>query len=53
MKKRRIGFVMDPIEAINPKKDTTLAFMLEAQRRGWRVGHMTMGDLSLVCKTLR
>ncbi|MFN5478218.1 MAG: glutathione synthase [Sphingobacteriales bacterium] len=48
MKKRRIGFVMDPIEAINPKKDTTLAFMLEAQRRGWRVGHMTMGDLSLV-----
>lgn len=48
MEKKRIGFVMDPIETINPKKDTTLAFMLEAQRRGWRVGYMTMGDLCLV-----
>lgn len=32
-----IGFVMDPIASINPKKDTTLALMLEAQRRGYRI----------------
>ena len=26
---------MDPIESINPKKDSTLAMMLAAQSRGW------------------
>ncbi|HSF45013.1 MAG TPA: hypothetical protein VLA58_03355, partial [Chitinophagaceae bacterium] len=48
MNRIRIGFVMDPIETINPKKDTTLAFMLEAQRRGWQLVYLTMGDLCLV-----
>jgi glutathione synthase len=43
----RIGMVMDPIETINPKKDTTLAFMLEAQSRGWQVYYLTLGDLYL------
>ncbi len=38
---------MDPIETINPKKDTTLAFMLEAQARGWQVVYLTMEDLYL------
>ncbi len=47
MKPIRIGFVMDPIETINPKKDTTLAFMLEAQARGWQVVYLTMEDLYL------
>lgn len=28
---------MDPIEGINIKKDTTFAFMMECQRRGWTV----------------
>ncbi len=29
--------VMDPLEGINPVKDSTLAMLLEAQRRGWRL----------------
>ena len=34
---RDIGFVMNPIEAIVPHKDSTLAMMLAAQARGWQV----------------
>lgn len=36
---------MDPLDSINPKKDTTLAFMLEAQLRGWQIAYMEMADL--------
>jgi glutathione synthase len=43
----RIGIVMDPIGSINPKKDTTLAFMLEAHSRGWQVEYMELADLFL------
>ena len=32
---RRLAVVMDPIEAIHPEKDTTLALLLEARRRGY------------------
>ena len=35
--KLSIGFVMDPIEDIKPVKDTTLAMMLAASRRGWQL----------------
>ncbi len=38
---------MDPIGAINPKKDTTLALMLAAQRCGWELYYMELGDLTL------
>ena len=41
----KILFIMDPIEAINIKKDTTFAFMLEAQRRGWHVEYCLQEDL--------
>ncbi len=33
--KLKIGVVMDPIEHINPHKDSTLAMLLAARRRGW------------------
>lgn len=33
----RLGVVMDPIERINPRKDSTLAMLLAAQERGWPV----------------
>ena len=36
---------MDPIEAITPYKDTTLALLLEAQRRGYTLHYFTMSDL--------
>lgn len=38
---------MDPLESINPKKDTSLALMLEAQDRGWQVVYLEMKDLFL------
>lgn len=40
-----IGVVMDPIAAITPYKDTTLAILLEAQRRGWIIHYLEMHDL--------
>ena len=43
----RIGVVMDPIETIKPAKDSTLAMMLAAQRRGWSLVYMQQGDLRL------
>ena len=41
----RVGVVMDPIGSITVKKDTTLAMMLAAQRRGWELRYMELGDL--------
>ena len=34
---KTVYFVMDPVEKINRKKDTTLAFMYEAFKRGYKV----------------
>ena len=42
-----LGVVMDPIEHIKPWKDTTLALLLEARRRGWTLLYMEPGDLFL------
>src|SRR5258707_15428137 len=33
----RLVVVMDPIEAIKPAKDSTLAILLAAQARGWQL----------------
>lgn len=44
---RTLAVLMDPIAAIHPKKDTTLAMMLEAQRRGYSLFYMTQGDLAV------
>ncbi|MGB3725371.1 MAG: glutathione synthase [Glaciecola sp.] len=41
----KLGIVMDPIEAINIKKDTSFAMMLEAQARGYEIYYMQIGDL--------
>ncbi|PSW18579.1 glutathione synthase [Photobacterium sanctipauli] len=43
----KLGIVMDPIESINIKKDSSFAMMMEAQRRGWEIHYMEMNDLSL------
>jgi len=42
-----IAVVMDPIDDIKPKKDTTLAMLLAAQRRGWSINYLEMRDLWL------
>jgi len=39
--------VMDPIGAIKPGKDTTLAMLLAAQARGWELWYAEQQDLSL------
>ena len=45
--KYEIGVVMDPIGSIKIEKDSTFAMMLAAQRRGWTVQYMELGDLFL------
>ena len=44
----KIGIVMDPIESITPYKDSSLAMLLEAGRRGAEIHYMEQKDLSLV-----
>lgn len=43
----KLGVVMDPIDRINPSKDSTLAILLEAQKRDWTIHYMTQNDLFL------
>ncbi|CAM3827519.1 Glutathione synthetase [Vibrio aerogenes CECT 7868] len=43
----KLGVVMDPIESINIKKDTSFAMMLEAQRRGYEIHYIQMDGLHL------
>ena len=43
----KLGVVMDPIESIVVKKDTTLAMLLAAQRLGWDLFYMQQSDLYL------
>lgn len=43
----KLGVVMDPIESINYKKDSTLAMLLAAQQRGWELIYMEQQDLYL------
>jgi glutathione synthase len=38
---------MDPIDSIKPRKDSTLAMLVEAQRRGWTLHHGTLDDIWL------
>lgn len=41
----RLGIVMDPIGDINVHKDSSLAMLLAAQKRGWQLLYMEQGDL--------
>lgn len=43
----RLGIVMDPIERINFKKDSSLAMLLAAQAKGWALFYMEQQDLYL------
>lgn len=44
---RSLAVLMDPIEAIHPAKDTTLALLLEAQRRGYALLYATQDALAI------
>lgn len=43
----KLGMVMDSIDQINIKKDTSFAMLLEAQARGWELHYMELSDLFL------
>lgn len=40
-----VGVVMDPIQSINPKKDSTLAMLIAAQAKDWTLSYMEQADL--------
>lgn len=44
----RIGIVMDPIGSITPKKDSSLAMLLEAARRGADIYYFEQSDLRIL-----
>jgi len=44
---RRLAVIMDPIESIKPRKDSTLAMLLEAQYRGWTIHYGQSADIWL------
>ncbi len=45
--KLTVAVLMDPIQSINVKKDSTLSMLLEAQRRGHRVLYLTQSSLAV------
>jgi glutathione synthase len=48
IKKIKIGIVMDPIGSISPKKDSSLAMLLEAEKRQYEIYYMEQKDLYLI-----
>lgn len=44
----KLGIIMDPIQGISIKKDTSFAMLLEAQRRDYQIYYMEMSDLHLL-----
>jgi glutathione synthase len=44
----RLGVVMDPIQSIAPRKDSTLAMLLEAERRELEIHYMQVSDLRML-----
>ncbi len=47
-KKLSVGVVMDPIQSITTKKDSSFAMLLEAQSRGADIHYMEQGDLKVL-----
>jgi glutathione synthase len=47
MSKPKLAVIMDPIESITPYKDSSLAMLIEAQRRGWEIRYGQLHDIWL------
>jgi glutathione synthase len=43
----QLGVLMDPIQSIHYKKDSTLAMLWEAEKRGWSIYYVEQKDLFL------
>jgi glutathione synthase len=46
--KFKLGIVMDPISGIDPKKDSSLAMLIEAAKRDYEIYYMEQKDLKLI-----
>jgi glutathione synthase len=44
---KTLAVIMDPIESIKPHKDSSLAMLLEAQNRGWKIHYGQLSDIWL------
>ena len=51
--KYKLGIVMDPISAIDPKKDSSLAMLVEAAKRDYEIYYMEQKDLKLIDDTAK
>ncbi|NEX18602.1 MAG: glutathione synthase [Halochromatium sp.] len=51
--KYKLGVLMDPIESITIKKDSTFAMLLAAQQRGWSIHYMQIADLFIAGEQVR
>ena len=49
--RKKLAVVMDPIATIKAYKDTTLAILLAAKKRGWQLYYLETKDLMLVGET--
>ena len=49
----RLGVVMDPIEQVNYKKDSSLAMLWAADERGWHIDYKTLSDLYITAGAAR
>jgi len=47
MSRPKLAVIMDPIESIKPRKDSSLAMLLEAQKRGWKIHYGQLHDIWL------
>ena len=47
MSRPSLAVIMDPIESIKPHKDSSLAMLLEAQNRGWKIHYGQLNDIWL------
>lgn len=45
LERPQLGVIMDPLDTIHPEKDTTLALLAEADRRGFALYYMELGAL--------
>lgn len=48
----KIGFVMDPLEKLNPADDTSFSILMECQRRGYQVFYIHLEDLFIYQGTI-
>jgi glutathione synthase len=49
----KLGVVLDPLAQINYKKDSTLAMMASAQKLGWQIFTLQLGDLYILDGTVK